>query len=227
MDWPAGKKNAFAMNKKKNDLRIAGFMSGEGSNLRRIIESEANVVVIFTDVKDEKKCNARKISSEYGIPLIERDIKEYYLSRGFADRKDMKTREEFDSETARQLERFNVNFIALCGYRSILTSAIYNKFTTINVHPADLTRLDANGKRIYAGCAGVECIERAKANGDSEVKSTFHLVNGDVDGGPILALSDPVKIRGDLSDVQDELKRKGDWVIYPKVIRMFEDGNRF
>ncbi len=210
--------------KERNNLRIAAFMSGTGSNLRKIIESGANIVLIFTDVVDESKCNARRISSEYNIPLVENDIREYYGKRGFSDRKDMKVREEFDLETSSHLKRFNVNLVALCGYRSILTPVIYDNFTTINVHPADLRRVDENGKRLYAGCAGAGCISLARSNGDSQVRATVHFVNGDVDGGPVIAVSEPVDIAGDAVEVQNELKRKGDWVIYPKVIRMFEEG---
>ncbi len=203
-------------------IRIAGFMSGSGTNLRNIIEkSGSEVVVIFTD---KKESNAREISLEFGIPLIERDIKEFYLSRGFSDRSNMKVREEYDLETANELKKFNVNLVALCGYRSIITSRIYSKFITLNIHPADLTRVDEKGKRIYAGCAGTDCIRRAKANGDNLVRSTVHLVNGDVDGGQIIAVSAPVWLEGDPESVQDELKVKGDWVIYPAVIKMIAEG---
>ena len=227
----------------RKPLRIAAFMSGTGTNLRRIIELQKKlndavfqVVVIFTDTKDEAKCNARKISEEYGIPIIVNDITDYYKARGLESKRDMIVREQYDSETAAAIAKHGVDIVALCGYMSIVTSAVYSRFVTLNVHPADLTKVEADGKRIYAGCMGAGCIRKAIVNGETEVRSTVHLVNGELDGGPVIALSPPVKIDFDvdghsgeeLSEAaeayQEILKEKGDWVVYPETIRMLAEG---
>ncbi|MBI2142236.1 hypothetical protein HYU15_01950 [Candidatus Woesearchaeota archaeon] len=224
-------------------LRIAAFMSGSGTNLRRIIELQKRlndalfqVVVIFTDTKDEEKCSAGKIAEEYNIPLIVNDIMDYYRAKGHATKKDMRIREEYDAETATAIAKHDVDLVALCGYMSIVTFPVYSRFLTLNVHPADLTKLDSSGRRVYAGCMGAGCIRQAIISGDSEVRSTVHVVNGELDGGPVVALSPPLKVEfgidghssEELSEAaeayQDLLKEKGDWVVYPETIRMIAEG---
>ncbi len=51
---------------RKEQMRVAGFMSGSGSNLREILKYEKslknspfNVVMIFSDVEDENKCKGK------------------------------------------------------------------------------------------------------------------------------------------------------------------------
>ena len=88
------------------EMRVAGFMSGSGTNLRKILEYERNydaikdcpytVAVIFTD---NPKSNAVQIGSQFDVPVIVRDIESFYKAR---DRniKDMGLRADFDEETS-------------------------------------------------------------------------------------------------------------------------------
>ncbi|MBI2133132.1 hypothetical protein HYU11_00460 [Candidatus Woesearchaeota archaeon] len=217
---------------RKDPLKVAAFVSGSGTNLRRIIELQESlggqspfvVALVFTDTKDIGRCNAKAIAAEYNIPFIEKDIKDYYGKRGYPDTKNMVIREDYDRETASVLRVHGIDLIAMCGYLSIVTSHIYSGFVTLNIHPGDLTRTDQNGKRIYAGCIGVNCIRKAIENGEREVRSTVHFVNGELDGGAVIALSDPVLVSGgDSASLLEELKRK-EWIIYPEVIRRLAGG---
>ncbi|MBI3051458.1 hypothetical protein HYY74_03295 [Candidatus Woesearchaeota archaeon] len=229
--------------KRKSPLMIAAFMSGTGTNLRRILELQHElgnelfeVAVIFTDTRDEKKCRAAEIAEEYSIPLVVNDMEEFYADRGQENTKDMTVREEYDLETAAELEKREVSVVALCGYMRLVTQAIYSNYVTLNVHPADLTKKDKDGRRIYAGLAGANCLKKAILNGEREVRSTVHIVNGELDGGPILAISPPLPVSAHLKglgaeelnkaaeDMQAELKHKGDWIIYPEVIKMIAQG---
>jgi len=134
---------------KEEPMAIACFTSGEGTNLRRLIEKQLQpdsvfkVVMIFTDTKDDTKCNAKKIAEEYGIPYYCNDIKEYYSTRGYRDRKDMNVRKSYDKETVELLKKHKVDVVALCGYLSIVSGEICDNYLTLNVHPADLRILDS------------------------------------------------------------------------------------
>ena len=74
---------------RKSPMRVAAFMSGTGSNLRRILEmqkkmendggSPFEVVMIFSDRQDS---NAGQIAAENGISHYCSDRKEYYGKRG-------------------------------------------------------------------------------------------------------------------------------------------------
>lgn len=214
-------------------MRVAAFMSGEGSNLRKILEmqkrlgeeSPFRVVLVFTDVKDEGKCNAKKIAEEYGIAYHCNGLNEYYESRG-KDRKDMNARKDYDRETAKILKKEKADAVAMCGYGSVTTSEIFGNFLTVNVHPADLRILDGNGKRLYAGCRGAGCVRKAIENRAKEIRATTHLVTGEVDGGPVLMVSEPVKIDENLSDSEnlERLKEEGDWKVYPETIKRLAEG---
>ncbi len=218
---------------KKEPMRVAAFMSGTGSNLRKILEMQRKlgnecpfkIVVVFSDVKDEQKCNAKKLAEEYGIEYRCNDIKEYYEKQG-KDRKDMGVRKEYDRETAEMLKKRKVDAVAMCGYRSITTSEIFSKFITVNVHPADLRILDRNGRKLYAGCKGAGCVRKAIENKAGEMRATTHLVTEEVDGGPIIMVSGPVRIDGNLSDDEnlERLKEQGDWKVYPETIKRLAEG---
>lgn len=224
-----------ALYRKKNEpMRVAAFMSGSGSNLRKILELQKKlaeecpfrVVLVFSDVKDEEKCNAKKIAAGYGIKYYCNDIKDYYSSRGHSDRKDMNVRKEYDKETAKILKDNGINAVAMCGYRSITTGEIFKSFLTVNVHPADLRVLDGNGKKLFAGCKGAGCVRKAIENNKQEMRATTHLVTEEVDGGPILMVSGPVKIAEKLSDEEnlERLKEAGDWKIFPETIKRLAEG---
>ncbi len=220
--------------KPKNEpMRIAAFMSGKGSNLRKILEmqkalgeeSPFRVVLVFSDVKDETKCSAKKLAEEHNIEYHCNDIKDYYERRG-KDKTDMNERKEYDRETSKMLRDKKIDAVAMCGYMSITTGEIFNTFLTVNVHPADLRILDGNGKRLFAGCNGAQCIKWLIKNNSSEMRTTTHIVNEDVDGGPILMVSEPVLIDRKLSDSGnlERLKEKGDWKIYPETIKRLAEG---
>ncbi len=201
----------------KGIMKVAAFMSGSGTNLRRLIENKNgyDVTLIFTDNKDS---NAERIGNEHGIPVHCRDIKEYYRERN-ASRRDMEVRKEYDAETAALLKQNNVDVVALCGYMSIVTEPVLDAFTVLNVHPADLRVLE-NEKRRYAGCMGADCVRKALEKGD-ELRSSVHIVTLGVDEGPVLAVSEPLQdVEGkSAEELQEELKQKGDWVVYPQVLQ--------
>jgi len=205
----------------ENAMRVAAFMSGTGTNLKKILETKGNfdVVMVFSD---NPHSNARRIAGENGVAYYCSDIREFYKSRGHADRKDMELRKEYDRQTVQLLQKHNIDVVALCGYMSVVSGEICDKYLTINVHPADLRILDNHGKRIYANCMGEGCIKKVLDSGVKESRSTTHIVTTTLDGGPVLLVSDPVRIDG--SKGLADLKRNGDWKIYPETVKRLAEG---
>jgi phosphoribosylglycinamide formyltransferase 1 len=234
-------------------MRVACFMSGSGTNARRIIErikqqkAGYHVEMIFTDVKDEtldkegkKACSALDIAEEYGIAYECVDIMDYYSSRGHSSKKDLSLRPDFDKKVVSAIENHNIDLIALAGYMSITTRPLLDRYNgrIINVHPADLT-VTQDGERRYVG---VHTVRDAILAGEPEIRSTTHVVREKVDNGEILVVSKPVnvilpegitpdKLREDkellklvVEEHQDRLKREGDWVIYPLTVEMIAEG---
>ena len=215
-------------------MRVAGLMSGSGSNLRKIIEHELNlhqevgypyyhVAVIFSD---NSESNAVKIGKDFDIPVIVRDKKAFYKKRGKPLR-DMETRAEFDRENVHILAQYQCPVAAYAGYMSIATPVLVNTFLGVNVHPADLSVIDKNGRRKYTGD---HAVLNALVGGETELRSSTHIIDDKPDHGPILMISPAVNVNYDIrrneeagrraiaKDYQELLKEKGDWVVFPRTL---------
>jgi folate-dependent phosphoribosylglycinamide formyltransferase PurN len=223
---------------------VAGLMSGSGTNIRKILEKEWDLkqqegkspyelVFLFSDVADPSKCKIREIAAEYKLPYQINDLWEFYKARGHTTKRDMTVRREYDAVTLGFLKDHNIDCVALGGYMSIVTEVIFNVIPTINVHPADLSILDAKtGKRKFTGD---NAVRDAILAGISEIRASTHIATAAVDGGPLLFISKPVPIKlppkVSLEDLktdqkkellknvtdthQNELKKVGDWMIFP------------
>jgi len=194
-------------NKKEGEpMRAACFMSGSGTNVRKIIEHQYElrnergyfpyeVVVIFSDRWNSK---ATEIGKDYDIPVITRDIESFYEKRGkkkwyFLQRPDLDagTREEFDRQAMQALRTFEPDLFALCGYMSACSKVLTNTWPGINVHPADLSIVE-NGRRKFTGAYAVR---DAILAGEKSIRATVHRVREQVDYGEILMISKPVEVK--------------------------------
>ncbi|MFX0141494.1 MAG: phosphoribosylglycinamide formyltransferase [Candidatus Hodarchaeota archaeon] len=236
----------------KRPMRVAGFMSGSGTNIIKIIENQIKykkegktspyeVVMLFSDRTDFKKCKISEISKRYNILFEANDIREFYQKRGYKDRRNMEIRKQYDQITLEHLKKYDIDCVALCGYMSIVTNVIFDRFPTINVHPADLSILNEKGKRKYTG---EHAVRDAIYAGEKHLRSSTHLATAEVDGGPLLVISTPLVVNlhpnltleslkeeenaGLLNEIadshQEKLKKIGDWVIFPKTLELMAQG---
>ncbi len=222
-------------------MRVVGFMSGSGSNLRKILDFERQLqqergkspykmVCLFSDTYDSK---ANEIGRDYDLPVITRDIRSFYKARG-KPRKDMEVRKEFDAETVSAISRFEACVAAYGGYMSIASERLIHAFTGVNVHPADLSVMQ-EGKRKYTGD---HAVRDAILAGEKYIHSTTHLIEPVVDGGKILMISSPLEVMLEANfdpqnrdmvaraekENQNRLKEAGDWVIFPKTLLHIAEG---
>lgn len=231
---------------KRKPMHVACFMSGSGTNVRRIIEhqkkleeekgeSPYEVVLIFTD---NPESNAEIIAKRYGIPFIINDVKKFYGNRNL---KDMSIREEYDKKTIELIEPFDVDIIALGGYALILTEPIL-KYLIVNVHPADLSVAE-KGKRKYVGLHDAPPRKAILAQ-EKSLHSSTHIVTKNVDQGEVLLISKPLKVElpagitlEDLKkpenepllkkiakEHQNKLKEVGDWKIFSLTLEWIAEG---
>jgi folate-dependent phosphoribosylglycinamide formyltransferase PurN len=231
-------------------MRVAGFMSGSGTNLVKILERQESLVgspegcpyqvaVVFTD---NPSSNAARIAESRGIPMAAEDILAFYRSRGHSTKKDLSLRPEFDRRVLDSLGPYSADAIVLAGYMSVVTVPLLEAFPgrIVNVHPADLRILEG-GRRKYAGDYAVR---DAILAGESVLRATTHIVREEVDGGEILMVSAPVAVElpegveagkpawpehRDLwnriaSEHQERLKRVGDWEILPTTLERLARG---
>ena len=231
-------------------MRVAGFMSGSGTNLEKILDrqkalqdqsgrSPYMVVVVFTD---NPASNASSIAASNGIPLLEMDIESFYRSHGHVNKRDLSLRPSFDRMIIERLGPFSVDVIVLAGYMSIVTQPLLDAYPgrIINVHPADL-RIKEEGMRKFTGD---HAVRDAILAGEKFLRSSTHIVREKVDYGEVLMVSDPLPVelpegftpealasepnrkllRQIASDHQDRLKRIGDWVILPRTLEIMAQG---
>lgn len=222
-------------------LRVAGLMSGSGTNIRKIIEHQKRleaehgrpwyeVVVLFSDTWNS---NAALIGKEYDIPVVIRDIEGFYAARN-RKRSDLAIRPDFDQETVNALAPYRVTVAVYGGYMSVATAPLIRAFLGINVHPADLS-IEVEGKRRFVGS---HAVRDALAAGEKTLAASTHVIEEAVDQGPLLMISPPVPVtlkpEWDLRNPedlraaekfnQDRLKEKGDWLIFPKTIEYLSRG---
>ena len=222
-------------------MRMVGLMSGSGSNLRKILEFERQLteergtspfkmVAIFSN---RKQSNAVNIAVDYDLPAIVRGIGKFYKVRG-KPLTDLATREEFDWETVCALEPYEATVAVFGGYMSIATKVLRDSFLGVNVHPADLSILDEAGQRKYTGD---NAVRDALLAGEPCLRSSTHIIEEEVDGGQLLMVSRPLEvdyisalleeeklIQQTTDDYQEELKKVGDWDIFPKTLLYLAEG---
>jgi len=231
-------------------MRVAGFMSGSGTNLVKILERQAEldrgpggcpfrVVAIFTD---NPGSNAARIGDRHGVPVLVEDILAFYRARGHATKRDLSLRPDFDRRIVELLAPYHADGVVLAGYMCVVTGPLLEAFPgrILNVHPADL-RVREAGRRKYTGDRAVR---DAILAGEPFLRSTTHIVRQEVDGGEILMVSDPVPVqlppgvalqelvgaggREKLNKIaeihQERLKREGDWIVLPRTLERLAGG---
>ena len=187
-------------------ISIAVLVSGNGTNLQAIIDNVNNGHIpakIALVLSDEKKAFALERAKRAGVETIT------------LDKKDYKTREDFDREVVKQLKKKNVELVVLAGFMRLLSPYFIDEYRNriINVHPALLPA--------FKGAHGVKDALEA---GVKVTGVTVHFVDEHLDSGPII-LQKTVEIKEDdneetlLERVQKEEHR-----IYPEAIKLFAEG---
>lgn len=187
-------------------MNIAVFCSGNGTNLQAIIDSQkkgyikADIRLVVSDVSD---CYALTRAKNAGIKTV------------VVERKDFKTKRDFELELLKALKKENIGLIVLAGYMRMLSgdfiSAYENKI--LNIHPA-----------LLPSFKGTKGIKDAFSYGVKITGPTVHFVTLDMDAGPVI-LQSPVKVTED--DTEETLAQaihEEEHKIYPRAIQLFVEG---
>ena len=181
----------------RGKLRVIGLASGSGNTLWKALEMQRQmedmpegcpfeIVGIFTD-NPAAKCVST--ARELGIPCKSVDIRQFYAKRG-KPIKDREVRREYDQQILDAVRGWGAELILLAGYVWATTDQLLSEYTVINVHPADL-RAMKDGRRAYAGANGVGRTLKAR---EPAIAATSHLATSQLDGGPLLMVSESVPI---------------------------------
>lgn len=218
------------------------FMSGSGTNAVKILEVEQSLrdgpgspFTVAAICADNLRSNAEKIGSRFGLPVFMHDLDDFCNELGTV-RRDRSVRPAYFKMVMEDLKAQGIgsDLVVLAGYMIVVTKPLLDKLI-INVHPADLSIRDSNGKAVYIGDRAVR---DAILDGRKEIRASTHIVTEETDQGPVLAVSAPVKVElpenfdgteESLKLIADEhqkkLKEVGDWVILPWSIIEIAKGN--
>ena len=210
---------------KPEPMKLAIFISGSGTNAQRIIDKYIDDrdkgVVAFEPIlmfTDNPESRARHLAKEQykdkGVELLyfPNSIQDFYRSVHCKDMRNMEARALYDLKQQSLLTDLGIDTVALAGYEWLVTEAIFNNFTTLNVHPGD-KRLKFPGTNLPM-LGGLGWVPSAKAIyiGENQVRSTVFLVDEGLDTGANLSISAPQQLHEDIlgMPLEDRIKLLGD-----------------
>lgn len=189
--------------------RVGVLISGRGSNLQAIIDAIA-----------DRKLNAQLavvISNRADAAGLKRarqaNVETLVLDH--TDKTKFATREDYDRELARQLKQRQVRLVCLAGFMRLLTKEFLDAFphAIVNIHPS-----------LLPAFPGTNAQYQAWEHGAKWTGATVHLVNEQLDGGPIV-LQEPVPIKdGDDLDTLSARILEREHHLYPLAIQLLLNG---
>ena len=190
-------------------IKIAVLVSGGGTNLQALIDSQQSGVInhgeIALVVSNNKNAYALERAKKAGIKTATIIKKEYV------------NQQEFEKAIITVLKENGIELIVLAGFMSILSENFTSTYNNriINVHPSLIPSFC--GKGYY----GLKVHEEALKYGVKVTGATVHFVNEIPDGGQII-LQKAVKIRkGDTPEIlQKRVMEQAEWKILPQATEL-------
>lgn len=211
-------------------MRVAVFFSGGASSLKYLLENDSNlnkkyqIVVAFTD---NPQAAALNLVKQADIQLIQLDFHNW-CRQNQVKFNDLKARQNYFRQISHLIKPFKPDIIMLSGFMLLITEPLLTKYQNriLNVHPADLTILNQQGKRKYTG---IDAVAQAISAGEKSTRSTIHLVTAEIDNGPIVTLSDPLIIEhgSDAKTHQEKMKWACDGPAYARALTLLSSGQIF
>lgn len=182
------------------------LISGRGSNLQAILDAiaegrlDARVGVVVSNQADAQ---GLKRAEKAGVPTA------------VVSHQDYDSREAFDEAVLAQLKNHDVDIVCLAGFMRILSSVLVRGFPSriLNIHPS-----------LLPAFAGLHAQRQAVEHGAKVSGCTVHLVDEELDHGPIL-LQAPVPVEE--RDSEESLSARileQEHKLYPAAIQLILDG---
>ena len=189
--------------------RIAVLVSGGGTNLQAILESERRG-------ENPNGQVALVVASKPGVYALTR-AEQFGVPTAVVARRDYADSEAFDAALLDVLAGHNIDLVVLAGFLSVLGPSVIAAYPNriLNVHPSLIPSFCGPG--FY----GLRVHEAALARGVKVTGATVHFVNEECDGVPIL-LQKAVDIQpGDTPEtLQKRVIVEAEWKLLPKAIAM-------
>lgn len=182
------------------------LISGRGSNLQAILNAigegrlDARVGVV---VSNQAEARGLERANEAGVPTAVVSHKNYA------------SREQFDEAVLAQLKAHDVGVVCLAGFMRILSPVLVRAFPDriLNIHPS-----------LLPAFVGLHAQRQALEHGVKVSGCTVHLVDEELDHGPILLQAAVPVEEGDTEETLSARILEREHELYPKAIQLVLDG---
>ena len=191
------------------------LISGRGSNLQAIVDAvaagtlDARIVLVIANRADAGGLERARAA---GIETL------FLSHRAFA------SREEYDRALVDALRARDVGLVCLAGFMRLLSPVLIEAFPNaiLNIHPA-----------LLPAFPGLDAQHQAWAHGVKVSGATVHLVDCDLDAGPIVLQRAVAVLEDDTPDSLSARILEVEHQLYPEAVRLLlsgqwrVDGRRF
>jgi len=186
--------------------RIAVLISGRGSNLQSIIDAmaggglDARIEVVVSNRREAAGLDRARSA---GIPAV------------FLDPRDSSSRDEYDQAIVDVCRSRDVALICLAGFMRLVGPRLLDAFPNriLNIHPS-----------LLPSFPGLDAQQQALSHGVRVSGATVHLVNAELDGGPIVIQSAVPVLPDDSVESLAARILVEEHRIYPEAIQRVLDG---
>jgi phosphoribosylglycinamide formyltransferase-1 len=192
--------------RKRSPTPILGVLiSGRGSNLKAIIDAiaggrlDATIAVVISNRADAPGLeHARRAGIETLV----------LSHRAFA------TREDFDRAMVNELKARGVALVCLAGFMRLLSAEFVTAFAgrILNIHPSLLPKYP-----------GLHPQQQALDDGATVSGATVHVVNAELDAGPVVLQREVPVLPGDTAESLAARILEVEHHLYPDAIRLVLD----
>ena len=184
-------------------LRVGVLLSGSGTNLQAILDATGTDYEVSLVLSDKADAPGLDRARTAGVPAVHVDPKPFG------------GRDEFNAALVEALRAHDVELVCLAGFMRILAPNFVRAFENriLNVHPA-----------LLPAFPGGHAVADALAWGAKVTGTTVHIVDEEVDHGPVV-LQEAVAIEpGDTEETLHERIKVVEHRLYPEAIRLFAAG---
>ncbi len=186
--------------------RIGVLISGRGSNLQALIDAvahgrlDATIAVVISNRDDAPGLERARLA---GIEAL------CISHRGWP------TRDDYDRALVRALEDRHVELVCLAGFMRLVGAPLLDAFrnAVLNIHPS-----------LLPAFPGVDAQHQAFVHGVKVTGVTVHLVDGELDSGPIVLQRAVPVLANDTVDTLSARILDQEHLAYPEAVSLILGG---
>lgn len=183
---------------------VVVLISGNGSNLQALIDHSVSGDYKIVGVISNK-------SNAYGLQRA----KQSNIPSSVIDHRQYESRDRFDQDLAKIINRFAPDLIVLAGFMRILGADFVKRYQgrILNIHPS-----------LLPAYTGTNTHQRVLDAGETVHGVSVHFVTEELDGGPVIAQESIVIEASDTAESLTQKIHLKEHLIYPAVVSLFAEG---